>query len=156
MTEPTPSCWVRDAQDQDIAPMIDLLAQLFGLERDFAIDAAKQRRGLELLLAHRPPAKVLVAERNGAVVGMATAQLVISTAMGTSAAWVEDLIVADFARHHGIGSALLNAMESWARAHGITRLQLLADTTNAPAHGFYRHHGWAPTHLIAWRKTLTD
>lgn len=131
--------------------MVSLLEALFTIEADFAFDAAKQRAGLEGLL-ESGQACVLVAEREGRVVGMVSVQTVISTAEGGPVGWVEDLVVAEDCRGLGIGRRLLEHLETWAIRNGLSRLQLLADRNNGPALGFYERLGWAETSLIALRK----
>jgi GNAT superfamily N-acetyltransferase len=142
---------VRAAEVRDIKAMIALLRDLFAIEADFGFDAALQRRGLKLLLAS-PTAQVFVAEINRMVIGMCTAQWVISTAEGGRSGWVEDVVVAPPFRGRGVGEKLLGAVEEWAAVEGITRLQLLADRGNQAAHEFYRKRGWTETRMVAFRK----
>jgi GNAT superfamily N-acetyltransferase len=87
---------------------------------------------------------------------MASAQLVISTAEGAPSAWIEDVVVKQSLRGQGIARLLLQELLAWAQQHGATRAQLLADTTNVPALDFYRHTGWQPTQMFAWRRSLRD
>lgn len=143
---------IRRAEPADVEGLVRLLGVLFGLEADFRPDAARQRRGLEALLAAPMTSLVLVAERGGAVVGMVTGQLLVSTAEGGPSALVEDLVLDEGARGAGLGRALLDAVEGWARARGATRLQLLVDQENGPALGFYRRLGWQATRLRALRR----
>ena len=98
---------------------------------------------------------MLVAERAGAVVGMVTAQLVVSTAEGGLSAWVEDLVVLATERRRGTGRALLEAVREWAEERGARRLQLLADRENAPALAFYDRLGWSRTQLVCLRRVNT-
>jgi ribosomal protein S18 acetylase RimI-like enzyme len=143
---------IRGATAADLDALVRLLEVLFSIEADFRPDPARQRRGLSLLLAVPDRAAVLVAEQGGAVVGMATAQLVVSTAEGGPAALVEDVVVLSGARGHGVGRALVGALEAWARARGASRLQLLADRENAPALRFYERLGWRGTRLVCLRR----
>ncbi|MBL8540180.1 MAG: GNAT family N-acetyltransferase [Betaproteobacteria bacterium] len=139
---------------EDVPALQALLAALFSIEVDFHPDAGRQRRGLELLLADTERAVVMTARAAGDVVGMASAQLVVSTAEGAYSAWIEDVVVAERCRGRGIGALLLTALLDWARGKGATRAQLLADRTNALSLGFYRHLGWQATQLGAWRRAL--
>jgi ribosomal protein S18 acetylase RimI-like enzyme len=148
-----PGARLRQAESGDIDSMVALLDQLFSIEKDFAVDPAKQRRGLAELMA-RDDACVLVCEHDGEIIGMCTVQVLISTAEGGKAGLLEDMVVAESWRGHGIGCALLAGAEAWSANHGLTRLQLLADATNGPALGFYRRQNWAGTRLIALRKLL--
>jgi GNAT superfamily N-acetyltransferase len=95
---------------------------------------------------------VQVAEAEGTVVGMGTAQLLISTAEGGLVALVEDIVVDTQWRGRGIGRMLVSALEQWASLHGATRLQLLADRTNFSALDFYDRIGWRPTRMICLRR----
>jgi GNAT superfamily N-acetyltransferase len=143
---------LRPARPEDLEALVRLLAQLFALEQDFTPDEARQRRGLAMLLARPDSAAVLVAERGGRLVGMVTAQLVVSTAEGALSALVEDMVVDAPERGGGAGRRLLEAIEAWAARMGATRLQLLADRDNGPALGFYARLGWSPTKLVALRR----
>ncbi len=142
---------IRPANPSDINAMLGLLHQLFALEVDFRFSAKRQQRGLELLLA-TPTARVMVAEEGGEVVGMATAQLVISTAEGEPSLLIEDLVVTPPRQNQGIAGALLLALDAWGAGMGARRMQLLADRTNTPALDFYRRKGWRTTKLICLRK----
>ncbi|MFZ1984792.1 MAG: GNAT family N-acetyltransferase [Desulfatitalea sp.] len=148
---------IRNARHEDIETMVVLLKLLFTIETDFKIDLQRHRRGLALMVdgcgKHRC---VKVADADGAVVGMGTAQLLISTAEGGMVALVEDIIVDPQWRCKGIGRKLMAALEDWALAHGATRLQLLADRTNFSALDFYDRIGWLPTRLICLRRKFSE
>jgi GNAT superfamily N-acetyltransferase len=143
---------IRRAGVGDIRRLTELLEQLFAIETDFSAEPQKQRRGLEMMLGDGANRCIMVAENNGAVVGMCTAQLVVSTAEGALSGWVEDLVIDAGFRGGGIGRSLLAAVQDWCYSQGATRVQLLADRENAPALAFYRKQGWRPTQLLAWRK----
>ncbi len=145
---------IRPATQSHIPAMIELLRRLFTIEADFGFSAERQRRGLELLLA-APTARVMVAEEDGKVVAMATAQLVISTAEGGPSLLIEDLVVLPAHRKKGVGGALLIALAEWGACLGADRMQLLADRANHPALDFYQHLGWRETQLICLRKYST-
>lgn len=137
---------IRQGDPGDIPLLVRLLAQLFAIEADFAIDPEVQARGLELLRS-RADAVILVAEAEGRVVGMCTVQLTVSTARGGLSAGVEDVVVDADWRGRGIGRALLAAAEAWAHERGAVRIALLADETNLPALDFYDRLGFARTRL---------
>jgi GNAT superfamily N-acetyltransferase len=144
---------IRPARPDDLDPLVDLLRMLFAIEADFDFDAARQRQGLAMLLAHET-AVILVAEAAGRVIGMCSGQLTISTAEGGFALLVEDVVVAGPWQGKGVGRELLAALEQWATARKIARLQLLADRNNGAALEFYRKLGWQPTELICQRRRL--
>jgi GNAT superfamily N-acetyltransferase len=143
---------IRAATEADLGALVRLLAELFSIEADFRPDSRRQRRGLRAMLAAPDQRGVLVAARAGAVVGMVTVQLVVSTAEGAASGWVEDMVVARTERRRGLGRRLLVAAERWAVERGATRLQLLADAANEPAHAFYRRMGWGGTQLVCLRR----
>jgi ribosomal protein S18 acetylase RimI-like enzyme len=148
---------IRNAQRSDMDAMVDLLEVLFSIEDDFSVDKARQRRGLKLMLdgclKHRC---IKVAEVNGKVIGMCTAQTLISTAEGGIVALVEDVVVDLQFRDRGIGRKLMESIEDWSRSRGATRMQLLADRTNFSALDFYDKIGWLPTQLICLRRKWTS
>ncbi len=145
---------IQPAEAQDLDDLVMLLKLLFDIEKDFNFEADRQRRGLQLLL-DSPGAVIMVAKERNCVIGMATGQLVISTAEGGPSLLVEDVVVQTFHQNLGIGSRLLQALADWGLARGAGRMQLLADLTNYPALDFYRRKGWRQTQLICLRKFVT-
>lgn len=145
---------IRQAGKNDVPAMVGLLAQLFALEPDFVFDPERQKEGLRLMLGADPSRRVWVAKVGRRVVGMCTAQTIISTAEGGEAAVIEDVVVDRMFRHRGIGRELLGAVDRWARRRGIRRLQLLADRWNSSALNFYSHQSWLPTRLVCLRRVV--
>ncbi|MDR3588228.1 MAG: GNAT family N-acetyltransferase [Negativicutes bacterium] len=143
---------IRKGLPGDIGGLTELLRALFEIESDFVVDAAKQRRGLEMLLGADGQRRVMVAEVDGRVVGMCSGQLLISTAEGGLKAIVEDLVLAGDCRGRGIGRQLLQAVETWAMQQGAKRLDLLADRRNGPALQFYGRENWRRTELVCLQK----
>ncbi|MEW6488523.1 MAG: GNAT family N-acetyltransferase [Thermodesulfobacteriota bacterium] len=143
---------LRPARPSDLEALVALLGDLFSLEADFTPDPERQRRGLMLLLDGSEDRRVFVADAGGRAVGMATVQVLVSTAEGGPVGLVEDVVVAPEHRGRGLGRRLLAALEAWALERGLTRLQLLADRDNAPAFAFYEKAGWEGTRLVCWRK----
>jgi GNAT superfamily N-acetyltransferase len=82
-------------------------------------------------------AEVLVADRDGAVVGICTVYLDIESVRFGRRAWVEDLAVHPDHRSAGFGKALLDAAKDWARERGATHLELDSGEARADAHRFY-------------------
>jgi ribosomal protein S18 acetylase RimI-like enzyme len=148
---------IRPARPEDLDAMVELLQSLFAIEADFCAQESLQRKGLTLMLDGCLKHKcVLVAEARGQVVGMATAQSLISTAEGGLVALVEDVVVAATCRGRGIGRMLMQGIENWAMSRGASRLQLLADRSNHSALDFYYAIGWQPTQLICLRRKWKD
>lgn len=145
---------IRRAKHSDISGMIRLLRILFSIEADFIFDEGTQQRGLEMMLEDCTNRYIIIAELNRQIVGMCTAQILVSTAEGGIVALIEDLVVGDVYRGQGIGKELLFTMESWAIARGVKRLQLLADRNNTPALEFYKKMDWKMTEMICLRRGL--
>lgn len=138
----------------DVPALSGLLDVLFSIEQDFQPNTASQIKGMTLLLQHPDRAVIKVAREHGKLIGMVSAQLVISTAQGAPSAWVEDMVVLDEYRSQGVGRALLESVLVWAKDKGATRAQLLVDLDNQLALGYYQHLGWATTRLAARRIML--
>lgn len=143
---------IRKAKLEDIPRLSGLLEILFSVEADFTADESKQRKGLEMMLNDPENRCILVAESNQGVIGMCTAQILVSTAEGGPVALIEDVIVDKQFRRWGIGQKLLLAIEDWALERGARRLQLLADQNNTPALEFYKRMSWNKTQLICLHK----
>ena len=146
---------IRHAKFSDIDQMVQLLKALFSIEADFAFDEERQARGLQMMMdgcgKHRC---VQVAVDADEVVGMCTAQTLISTAEGGIVALIEDMVVKKLWQGQKIGSRLLKAVEGWAEGRGISRIQLLADRNNNNAIDFYKEMDWQLTDLVCVRKLL--
>ena len=144
--------FIRKAVLEDIPALVALLKVLFSIEEDFSFNEEKQRQGLELMLKAPEQRCIMVAEHNGKIIGMCTAQLLITTAEGGKAALVEDMVVHQDYRKQGIGRSLLTKIEEWAYEHEAKRLELLADRGNTPALEYYKKLHWKQTQLICWHK----
>ena len=144
-----------EANEADIPDLILLLSALFSIEKDFNPDANKQQKGLALVIQNYVSATIQVARNaDGKVIGMVSAQLVISTAQGAASAWIEDMVIDADYRGNGVGKQLLSNALVWAKNKGATRAQLLVDVTNEDAIAYYQHLNWESTQLQARRVFL--
>ena len=94
-----------------------------------------------------PGAFVLLAERAGKTVGYALVSLADGFqgwTSGEQVADVLDLVVVPEERGHGIGSALMNAVERDLAAAGIAEVRLRVIAANAQALQFYAARGMMP------------
>src|SRR3954468_6185228 len=144
---------IRTAKLADVPAMAGLLAELFAIETEFAVDRAKQERARAMII-ERPSAAAWVAEVDGRIEAMVTAQTVVSTAEGGESVWIEDVMVREAFRKRGIGRKLVQAVEQWCSGRGVTRMQLLADGGNDGAMEFYPRRGWTRTGMVAFRKMV--
>jgi len=146
---------IRSATLADLDSLIELLRDLFVIETDFTFNKTTQRRGLRLMLdGDLDRTCVLVAEAEGKVVGMCSAQTRISTAEGTVVAVIEDVVVSKKWRGQGIGRKLMKEIENWGRMRNIQCFQLVADKKNAQGLAFYQKQNWMVTQLICLTKRV--
>jgi len=145
---------IRKGEPGDIQTMVTFLHHLFELEKDFAIDADKNRVGLQLLFVDQHAGTIYIAEAAGKVVGMVTAQIVVSTSSGGYSILLEDMYIASGFRRKGIGTKLLEQVIVWGSGQGARRVQLVADVTNIEALMFYRQVGLLTSRMTALYGTL--
>lgn len=143
---------IRRAKHSDLNGMIKLLRILFSIETDFTFEEGIQQRGLEMMLNDEVSRCIVVAELNQQIVGMCSAQILVSTAEGGMSVLIEDLVVEDASRGLGIGTKLLSFLNAWAIERGVKRLQLLADQNNTTALNFYKKMNWTVTKLVCLQK----
>ena len=96
---------------------------------------------------------MLIAEIDGMPSGCAYLLGAIDYFTGDSHGHLSVLAVSDEAEGRGVGSALLDACESWARARGSDRLTLHAMVANTRARHLYERRGYVGE-LIRYVKLL--
>ena len=143
---------IRKAETYDIMQMVSLLKELFSIEKDFTFNKTIQQNGLAMMLSDNEKRCIMVATSGEQVIGMCSAQLLVSTAEGGMVALIEDMVVAKSYRGQDIGKKLLLSIEKWTNKKGAKRMQLLADKNNFSALRFYDQQNWATTKLICFRK----
>lgn len=123
---------------------LDRLAVLFDEYRVFygQVPAGAQAREFIRERIDKGDSTLLVAEREGQVIGFAQLYPSFSSiAMGHI--WIlNDLYVAEEARQHGVASRLLEASADFARQSGAMRLELSTARDNLAARSLYEKLGW--------------
>lgn len=137
---------IRRASYNDIPAMANLLSDLFAIEDDFTIDIEKQSCGLKLLI-DSVSSIVLVVQLDELIVGMASVQTLISTAMGEYVGLIEDVVVHESHRGKGIGQKLLSTLIEESEKAGLKRLSLGVDHRNHNAIDFYEKIGFSLSHM---------
>ena len=85
---------------------------------------------------------VLVAEENGAVVGVMTARVMWVIHHDAPLAYLTALVVLDSARGKGIGSLLLDRAEEWAKHKGAHKISLSSAMHRTETHAYYDNRGY--------------
>ncbi len=145
---------VTKAEPGDIPDLCALLGILFSQETEFIPDAAIQAEGLRRIIGHPERGVILVLRDGDGVIGMVNLLTTVSTALGGTAAILEDMIIRPGARGTGAGSILLEAAVTHARDSGCGRITLLTDPGNTPAHRFYERHGFIRSQMLPFRMIL--
>lgn len=142
------------ARTGDLAQLVELLGILFTQEHELAPDAAKQERGLRLILQDPAIGRIYVARDGGRVLGMVNIMRTVSTAEGGLAGYLEDFVVRPELRSKGLGARLLDYAIAQARADGLLRLILLTDGDNISAQRLYERVGFARSAMLPMRLKL--
>jgi hypothetical protein len=103
----------RKAKENDIDCSFGLLARLFTVVTDFAVDRDRQKVGLFLLFKDRGRKAIFAAENKGVVICLVTCQLVIFTAVGGYAILLEDMFIDKLSRHNRIRTSLIQMVQKW-------------------------------------------
>ena len=86
---------------------------------------------------------LVVARRDGAVVGLIALDFMYYLPLGTTTCRITALVVTSTAQGHGLGRQLLKEAERRARFGGAARLELSSGSQRADAHAFYRACGFS-------------
>ncbi|MGH1562341.1 N-acetyltransferase family protein [Mumia sp. DW29H23] len=139
---------MRDAVADDVPQIVAMLADdHLGATRESPDDLAPYLDALAALTAD-PNQRVLVAERDGEVVG--TLQLSFLRGLGrrgATRAQIEAVRVRSDLRGAGLGSSMIAWAVDEARATGCHLVQLTSDASREGAHRFYERLGFTASHV---------
>jgi GNAT superfamily N-acetyltransferase len=137
---------IRDARPEDVPALAALLAEL-----GFPAPAAAVARRLDAL---RDAAEaVLVAARDGQVVGLLTAHVTPVLHRPRPVGRLTALVVTGRARGQGVGRALVGAAERLLAARGCGLVEVTSHRRLTGAHAFYGRLGYTVTSL-RFKKSL--
>ena len=154
MENPANPIRVRRATIADVTQLSELLSRLFAQEAEFEPNAARQTRGLRLILEQPELGHIYCALASERIVGMVSILFTVSTAEGGRAAWLEDMIVHPELRGRGIGKQLLNEAIRCGRENGCKRITLLTDDANGEAMRFYAPADFVRSRMVPFRLKL--
>ncbi len=130
---------IRDARPGDAPALAPLLDQL-----GYPASPEAVRRRIDVLAASNAD-RLVVAELDGRVVGLAAIHVSPSLEYDEPAAKLSAIVVDREHRRHGIGEALVAAMEAEARTRGCGLIFLTTAERRRGSHAFYRRIGWEET-----------
>ena len=127
---------IRDARRDDAAQLSRLLDEL-GYPTEPAVLARRLER-----VASDPSNRVLVAVRDAEVLGLAGLHVLWILNHEGAAGRLMILSVRADCRRTGVGSALVDAVESIARSKGCELIEVTSGAHRADAHAFYERLGY--------------
>lgn len=145
-----PKITVREAQQDDIRPIVELIAddEISALREDLADPLPTSYLKAFEAITTDPRSELLVAEHDGEV--LATLQITYLPGLsrrGSERAQIEAVRVARDTRGMGLGTHLLNEAIERAKTRGCGLVQLTSDARRRDAQRFYRQLGFAETHV---------
>jgi len=123
---------IRDARVEDAEAVAVLCGEL-----GYPISAAQAAAHLH----HPRGSELLVAERDGSVVGWIELAVRRTVEFG-DAAEIQAFVVTAAERGRAVGSRLLAAAEAWARARRLPRLRVRSNVVRERTHRFYLQRGY--------------
>jgi GNAT superfamily N-acetyltransferase len=132
---------------------VDQLARLFAI-LGYPCTPAEARTRVGVM-DNQARQKLLVAEREGMLLGLLALDFMYYLPLGAVSCRVVALAVAPEAQRQGIGRWLLREAEAQARQAGAARVELTSAGHRTEAHAFYRQCGYADT-AVRFMKRLGD
>lgn len=138
---------LRDVAEADVPAINRLLAQLSRSAPRLDADAVRQ-------IATWDGNRLLVAREAGQIIGMLT--LVTFPIPTGLRAWIEDVVVDESARGHGVGAALSREAVRLARAAGAWTIDLTSRPSREPANRLYQRLGFRLRDTNVYRLAAAD
>jgi len=131
---------IRKARKEDMGQVLNLIKALAIFEKEPDAVEITESYLIEMGFSKHPSFECFVAEKDGAIEGMALVYKRFSTWKG-EALHLEDLIVHQDMRGKGIGEALLNEVVKYGGELGVKRICWEVLDWNTPAIEFYEKKG---------------
>ncbi len=138
------SLHLRDVTPADIPLVLHFVRALAEYERLLHEAVATEQDFRNLLFGTPARAEALIAEWDGAPVGLALWYYSVSTFLGRPSLYVEDVFVEPAHRNKGIGRAIFTHLAGRALQQGCGRMEWSVLDWNAPSIAFYRSIGARP------------
>jgi GNAT superfamily N-acetyltransferase len=132
---------IRAATEADCGLILDFIRELALYEKAPDAVVATEAQLCEHGFGARPHFEAIIAELDGAPAGMALFHTRFSTWLGSPTLFLEDIVVREAARGHGVGRRLMARLASIALERGWRRIDFHVLDWN-PARGFYQKLGF--------------
>jgi GNAT superfamily N-acetyltransferase len=132
---------IRFATSDDCGLILDFIRELALYEKAPEAVVATEAQLREHGFGPKPAFEALIAELDGEPAGMALFHTRFSTWLGAPTLFLEDIVVRQAARRHGIGRRLMARLATIALERGWGRIDFHVLDWN-PARGFYRKLGF--------------
>jgi len=148
------TCTIRPATVTDLAELAELVGEFemyfFGSMNPKADIVARVRERLETILGSDMNFLLTAWDETGALCGYAAVDVLPSLVLPGPEAYLAELIVGERWRGSGVGSELLDAVESEAAKRGCCRLMLITSRERETyERDFYKKQGWTERPEIA-------
>jgi len=131
---------IRHAEPRDVPRMLELVKELALFEKAPEAVTVTEAEMLDAGFGTKPVWVGWVAEENGTIPGMAICYTRYSTWRGR-VLYLEDIVVTETARGHGIGDRLIRTCIAYAAEHGYARMRWQVLDWNTDAMRFYERFG---------------
>jgi ribosomal protein S18 acetylase RimI-like enzyme len=143
-----PRLRVREAATEDVETIHALAGELAAVVGDSPPSLKAVRARLSELL-EESRARVLVAENDAGIVGMASLWIKPDLAHGDTVIEVPTLVVAESSRRGGVGKLLMEEIQKLAAENDANLIELVATPGNVPARDFYKSLGFVETDHVS-------
>jgi len=132
---------IRPATAEDCGLILDLIRELALYEKAPEAVVATEAQLREHGFGAKPQFEAIIAEFDGIPAGMALFHTRFSTWLGAPTLFLEDIVVREAARGHGVGRRLMARLATIALERGWGRIDFHVLDWN-PARGFYQKLGF--------------
>jgi N-acetylglutamate synthase-like GNAT family acetyltransferase len=147
---------IRQAKNQDIADIMNLLVELGRPKPRNKLEKAKFRKVIRNYIAHKDKdILVAVVVNNNAkkLVGMASIALLPRLNHATPELWIPELVVHGDYRNKGVGKKLIEACISKASKNRCFRIRLESGNERKTSHAFYAKLGFEQ-YALSFKKSF--